>query len=98
MVSTSGYKIAHGKGIAESIYMNTWKSKFHILLVFDSLRAVAVEGKAPMAVLTDAFMYAVNNSYGNDANVQKAYSKEACHAAIKAEYGRLFAASNASIV
>jgi hypothetical protein len=90
MISTSGYKIGRGQGIAESVHLNSWKNKFHILLVFHSLMAVALEGRAPMAVLTESLMHTVNNSYANDAEVQEAYSQRACHVAIEAEYDRLF--------
>jgi hypothetical protein len=90
MISTSGYKIASGKGIAESIYINSVKNKFHILLVFQSLRDVMKLKKPPMAILTTALLYACNNSFVNDKNVQAQYSKEKCQIAAKVEYERLF--------
>ena len=90
MISTSGYRIGRGLGIADSIYIQSVKNKFHILLVFQSLRAVYTENKAPLAVLTQALMYAVNNSYGNDGDVQRNYSEIACHEAALSEHVRLF--------
>ena len=92
LISTSGYSIARGQGIAESIHRNYWKNCFHLLLVFHSLRAVIVAEKAPLAVLQEALCFAVNNSYGNNSALQKAYAPKACHAAAKAEYERLFGA------
>ena len=90
MISTSGYKIGGGKGIAESIYINSVRNKFHILLVFQSLRDVIVDNKPPMTILTKALMNACNNSYVNDIDVQTSYSKKECQLAASAEYARLF--------
>ncbi len=90
MVSTSGYMIGKGLGIAESIYHNSAAKRFHILLVFQSLRAVLAEGKAPMAILGKALLYAFNNLFAADKEVREAYSPEACHKAAREEYVRLF--------
>ncbi len=93
MISTSGYKIGRGKGIAQSIYINSARNKFHILLAFQSLRDVILNNKPPMAILTTALMYAFNNSYVNDGSVQAEYSKRECQQAASDEYARLFTPS-----
>jgi hypothetical protein len=78
-----------GRGIAESIYINSIRKRFHLLLTFQSMAKVAVNRVAPLAVLQEALCYAVNNSYVNDRDVQWNYSKEACGQAAKSEYARL---------
>jgi hypothetical protein len=93
MISTSGYKVGRGRGIAESIYINSLTNKFHILLVFQSMRDVILRKKPPMAILTKALLYAFNNSYVNDRDVQESYSKKECQLAVLAEYARLFSPS-----
>jgi hypothetical protein len=90
LVSTSGYRMARGQGIAESIHRNYWRKRFHLLLVFQSIQAVAMEKKAPLVILQEALCYAVNNSYANDSDIQRAYSPAVCHAVAKAEYEKLF--------
>lgn len=90
MMSTSGYRIGRGLGIAESVFYNSVRNKFHILLVFQSLRAVVKENKPPLAILHQALLYAVNNSYVNDREVQNEYSENTCHDAARNEGLRLF--------
>ncbi|MBN2267222.1 MAG: hypothetical protein JW725_02670 [Candidatus Babeliaceae bacterium] len=90
LISTSGYKIGRGLGIAESIHRHYWRNRFHLLLVFQSISAVKTEGKAPLAVLAEALCHALNNRYVNDADVQKFYSQEACHKAARSEFERIF--------
>lgn len=90
MISTSGYKIARGKGIAESVYIHSVMKSFHVLLVFQSLTAVACEEKAPLVVIQDALFYATNNMYALDKDVQNYYSPETCKKTALAEYRRLF--------
>lgn len=90
MISTSGYRIGRGLGIAESVFINSVKNRFHILLVFQSLRAVLTENKPPLAILHQALLYAVNKSYSIDRDVQAEYSPETCRKAAYAEYVRLF--------
>ena len=90
LISTSGYKIGRGKGIAESIHRQYWQNRFHLLLVFQSLREIAVDDKPPLAVLTKTLGYAVNNNYVNDAEIQRLYSAESCRKAASAEFQRLF--------
>ncbi|MFX1485031.1 MAG: hypothetical protein ACFFCP_17775 [Promethearchaeota archaeon] len=88
-VSTSGYKIGRGQGIADSIHRNCWRDRFHILLVLNSLRMVAVDGKAPLAVLTQALGYAINDRYANDRPIQGLYSETSCRELAKSEFQRL---------
>jgi hypothetical protein len=90
IVSTSGYYIGKGQGIAESIYHNSAAKKFHILLTFQSMMQVVLEDKPPMAILGEVLVYALNNSYTHEKQVQKAYLAEACHRAAEKEYQRLF--------
>ena len=95
MVSTSGYRIWRGRGIAESLHRNYYRDRFHLLLVFQSLQAVVVEGKAPLAILQEVLCFVVNNSYANDPEVQDMYSLTTCHEAARSEYQRLNLNSNA---
>ena len=88
-VSTSGYRMQRGKGIAQSIHRNYWGKRFHLLLTFQSMQKVALNRMAPLAVLQEALCYAVNDMYVNDKDVQRNYSQEACSQAAKTEYARL---------
>jgi hypothetical protein len=91
-VSTSGYRMQRGMGIAESIYINSIKKKFHLLLTFQSLAKVALNRMASLAVLQEVLCYAVNNSYVNDRDVQRNYCQEACSQAAKIEHARITSA------
>lgn len=89
-VSTSGYRIGSGLGIADSIRENYLMNRFHLLLAFSSLCEVVTEKKPPLAVLRDVLCFAANNSYANDAEVQELYSPKYCHDIAHAEFQRLF--------
>jgi hypothetical protein len=89
-VSTSGFHITHGKGIAQSIHHNYLQNRFHLLLVFESFRSVIVDRKAPLFVLTEVLNYAANNNYYNDRDVQRIYTKNSCYEIAQTEYKRLF--------
>ncbi len=88
-VSTSGYKIKRGLGIASSIRENYLQNRFHLLLAFPSLCEVIVNKKPPLAVLKDVLCFAANNSYVNDAEIQRLYSPEYCHEVARDEFQRL---------
>jgi hypothetical protein len=90
MISTAGYSIGRGLGIAQSIHNNSLQNRFHLLLTIRSLHEVAVERKAPWAVLTDALNNALNNSYVNDKDTQYLYSPSHCCDLARSEYERLF--------
>ncbi len=92
LISTSGYKIGKGKGIAESIYINTIRNRFHLLLTICSLRSVISEKIPPLAVLTEALGYATNDRYQNDKTLQDEYSMNYCHQVAKDEYESLSSA------
>lgn len=89
MISTSGYKIGRGKGIAESVYINSCKNRFHVLLVFQSLTAVINKQKPPLIVIQEALVHACNNTYTHDKKIQKYYSQETCQEAATTEYKRI---------
>jgi hypothetical protein len=79
--STSGFSIGRGQGIAHNIYHHYLRGIFHLLLVFESFRSVIVERKAPIAVLHEVIIYAMNDAYANDAKLQARYSASACRQA-----------------
>jgi hypothetical protein len=89
-ISTSGYRIGHGKGIADSIRENYLMGKFHLLLTFYSLREVVISHKPPLVILKETLCYAVNKSFSTDRKVQKLYTKDYCHKIAEEEYQRLF--------
>lgn len=86
MVSTSGYRIGSGKGIAESVYINTMADKFHILLTINTLRLVISDRIPPLVLLRESLDLAVNDKYRNDKNVQTLYSQKICHETAKSEF------------
>ena len=92
-VSTSGYKIGRGLGIAETVHRNSWKDMFHLLLVFESLKMTAVDGVAPLDILTDALGYAMGDQFENDSKLQDRYSAKRCHELIASEYERIHGAT-----
>jgi hypothetical protein len=89
-ISTSGYKMSKGKGIAQSIHRNYWRDRFHILLAFHSLYSVAVEEKAPLAILKAGLTFAINDQYSNDTEIQTRYSLTFNNSLAQKEYKRLF--------
>ncbi|MBN2002974.1 MAG: hypothetical protein JXA21_06425 [Anaerolineae bacterium] len=90
VASTSGYRIARGTGIAETIHYHYWQNTFHLLLAFHSFCEVLRDNKSPWEILTEALDYAVNNKYVNNRVIQEKYSQDSCHELILEEYGRLF--------
>ena len=89
-ISTAGYRISGGKGIAESIHRNTWKSKYHLLMTIEGFYKVAEENIAPLRILQEILGYAVNDVYANDKEIQSRYSQRYCLDLAKSEYERLF--------
>lgn len=87
--STSGYSIGRGAGIAETVHRNTWKNRYHLLLVFESLKLVAVDEVPPLDVLTDVLGYATNDEYENNKELQKRYSQACCHELMAGEQRRI---------
>ena len=93
-VSTSGYKIGRGLGIATLPYIHFLQKRYHLLLVFGSFFRVMHERVAPFALLQDILGYAANNSYENDRTIQSFYRKEECKELAKMEFARLFGKNN----
>ena len=89
-VSTAGYKIFAGKGIAERVHLNTWKNQFHFLMTIEGLYKVAKEKIAPISIFKEMLGYAVNDRYANDKLLQKRYSQDYCLNLAQSEYHRLF--------
>ena len=89
-VSTSGFKIGRGLGIADSIRDNYLMGIFHLLLSFPVLSEVAVGGKPPLAILRTVLCFAANDRYAHDAEVQRMYSVDYCHEVARDEFRRLF--------
>lgn len=90
IASTSGYKIARGKGIAEIIHLHYWRNMFHLLLTFHAFCEVLCIDRSPLEILTEALDYAVNNKYVIDGTIQEKYSSASCHRLAQSEYERLF--------
>ena len=89
-ISTSGYKISRGDGIAELIHFNFLKKRYHFLLSFFSIYNVLKEEMAPLSVLKNALTYAMNNQFSNDSEIQKFYSSRYNTTLAETEYKRIF--------
>jgi hypothetical protein len=89
-VSTSGFRVGRGLGIAESVRENYLRGNFHLLLAFPFLQRVITQEHPPLVILKEVLAFAANNSYVHDTNVQKLYSPEYCHKLAAEEYTRLF--------
>ena len=89
-VSTSGFRVGRGLGIAESIRENYLTGIVHLLLSFPLLRQVRVDRMPPLAILRDVLCFAANNSYADDKLVQQLYSAEYCQTCVEQEFEELF--------
>lgn len=86
MFSTSGYKIARGAGIADTIYFNSAANKFHVLFTVDVFRQVIFEEKPPLFLIKEALGFATNERYRVDPQLQHRYSMKNCHQIAREEY------------
>ncbi len=91
IVSTSGFKIGRGLGIANLPYIHFLQNKFQFLLVLGSFKRVVHERVAPLALLQEVLSYAANNSYENDTRIQSFYREDDCKALGKKEFERIIA-------
>lgn len=89
-VSTSGYSISGGRGIADSVRENYLRDIFHLLLAFPHMREVIAEAKPPLAILSEVLCHAMNDRYAHDPEIQDLYSPEYCQRIAEEEYERLF--------
>jgi len=90
MISTSGFRVGRGLGIANVPYLNFLQKKFHLLLVFGSFKRVIDERIPPLALLQEVLGYAANNSYVNEKRIQDFYTEHECTSLARNEYARLF--------
>ncbi len=91
IASTSGYRIARGRGIARKIYHDYLRDIFHLLLTFHAFYEVLSDDKAPLDILREALAHTTNESYESDKELQEKCSPKSCHALAKSEYERIFA-------
>ena len=89
-LSTSGFPVGRGLGIANSVYINSVKGKFHILLSFHSIYSMVNEKKAPLTILKEAYNYTISDLYSNDKAIQEWYSSRHNNRIAREEYEKRF--------
>lgn len=89
-LSTCGFKVARGQGIANSVYINSIKGMYHILLSFHSICSMINEKKPPLLVIKEALNYTLNDLYSHDKEIQNLYSSNYNNRIAKEEYQKRF--------
>lgn len=84
--STSGFKITGGKGIAERVYLNTFKNKFYLLLSIRDFDLAHFEKIPPISIIIESLSRTTNDLYRNDPEIQKQYTKDFCQKMAKDRY------------